>query len=393
MTILSRVLAALLVTGVAVPAAAQAQSAPAQVRPSKSATKAIVELQKAVKANDLAGVKARAAEATAVAATKEDRYLIGQLQLTAALAANDMALANTGVDAIAAAGFLDPAKVAQLYSGLGVKAYQAKQNDVAANLFNRAVTLDPRNVEALSFLGEAKIAAGQKAEGVAAFQRAIQASGAKPQEALLRRALAVAYENKLPVANEFGRQWIANYPSAESWRTALSVFRQTTRPDAESTVDVMRLIRANGGLTATDFALYANLLSQQSNFIEAQTALDQAAAAVASNAQLQGQIAEIKARPRVTAAELESAAKNAQSGMALLRIGDRFYGLGQYAKAAEVYRQAQAKGVEANLANERIGVALASAGDKAGAAAALNSVSGARAEVAKYWLLYVQTRS
>jgi predicted Zn-dependent protease len=78
--------------------------------------------------------------------------------------------------------------------------------------------------------------------------------------------------------------------------------------------------------------------------------------------------------------------------MALLRIADRFYGLGDYAKAAEMYRAAKAKGADANLVNLRTGIALAASGDKAGAVAALNSVGGARAGVAKYWLLYLQNK-
>ena len=36
-------------------------------------------------------------------------------------------------------------------------------------------------------------------------------------------------------------------------------------------------------------------------------------------------------------------------------------------------------------------MALARAGDKAGATAALSAVTGARAEVAKYWLAYLST--
>ena len=76
--------------------------------------------------------------------------------------------------------------------------------------------------------------------------------------------------------------------------------------------------------------------------------------------------------------------------MALLRIGDRYYAMGDYAKAAELYRMALGKpGVDAEVANLHIGMALARAGDKAGATAALNAVSGPRAEIAKFWLAYL----
>jgi Flp pilus assembly protein TadD len=75
----------------------------------------------------------------------------------------------------------------------------------------------------------------------------------------------------------------------------------------------------------------------------------------------------------------------------LLRIGDRYYGMGNYAKAAEVYRDVMTKpGADKEVANLHLGMALARAGDKAGATAALNAVTGPRAGIAKYWLLYVQ---
>jgi hypothetical protein len=38
-------------------------------------------------------------------------------------------------------------------------------------------------------------------------------------------------------------------------------------------------------------------------------------------------------------------------------------------------------------------MALTRAGDKPGATAALNAVTGARADIAKYWLLYLQSKA
>jgi TolA-binding protein len=75
----------------------------------------------------------------------------------------------------------------------------------------------------------------------------------------------------------------------------------------------------------------------------------------------------------------------------LLRIGDRYYGMGNYSKAADIYRQVLTKpGVDKDLANLHLGMALARAGDKAGATAAFNAVNGPRADIAKFWLVYVQ---
>ena len=120
-----------------------ATTASGQVRPSPQAMKAIVALQTAVNSKDAAAIQAAAQAAQAVATTKEDRYLIGQLQLNAAIAANNDAAAAAAVDAIAASSYLDAAKVAQLYTTLGKKALQGKQYALADSLITKAAALQP----------------------------------------------------------------------------------------------------------------------------------------------------------------------------------------------------------------------------------------------------------
>jgi len=91
----------------------QATAEPAQqqaaggVKPSKKALKALVELQDAVNKNDVANIPAKVAAAQAVAETKEDRFLIAQMQLKAALAANNNAAISAAIDAVAASGYND----------------------------------------------------------------------------------------------------------------------------------------------------------------------------------------------------------------------------------------------------------------------------------------------
>ena len=68
--------------------------------------------------------------------------------------------------------------------------------------------------------------------------------------------------------------------------------------------------------------------------------------------------------------------------------------MNDYAKAAELYRQSIGKpGVDSNVANMHLGIALARSGDKAGATAAFNAVSGNLSPIAKYWLIYVQQQA
>jgi TolA-binding protein len=105
-------------------------------------------------------------------------------------------------------------------------------------------------------------------------------------------------------------------------------------------------------------------------------------------------VAEVNAKKIATEADLAVALASAPAAKAMIGIGDRYYALGNYGKAAETYRNALARpGVDANVANLYLGIALARSGDKAGATAALAKVGGALSEVAKYWQIYVQAAS
>jgi len=58
-----------------------------------------------------------------------------------------------------------------------------------------------------------------------------------------------------------------------------------------------------------------------------------------------------------------------------------------------LYKAVAAKGgAAANEANLRLGMALARSGDKAGAATALNAVTGSQAGIAKFWLIWLNSQ-
>jgi tetratricopeptide (TPR) repeat protein len=374
-----------------------AQQAPT-VKPSKQAMKAIVDLQTAVKSNDVANIPAKVAAAQAVAQTKEDRYLIAVFQRQAAIAANNNVALASATEALANSGVLDTAKIAALYLDLGAKQFNAKQYSQAVAAFQRAATLTPNDPETLELVAQGMAAGGQYGEAAGAFQRAIRArvaAGQKPDEMMYRRALSAAYEAHLPTAAQLARDWVTAYPTPDSWRNAIAVFRNGSHQDEEGTLDLLRLMQATGAMsTAGDYALFAETAADQSNYNEAQTVIDAGIAAHVvdpSSAQFRDIVAALKSKPKATAADLEAASKMSPSAINLLRIGDRYYGMGNYGKAAEVYRQVAAKpGADRELANLHLGMALARAGDKAGATAALNAVTGARSDIAKYWLVYVQ---
>jgi tetratricopeptide (TPR) repeat protein len=376
--------------------AAQQQSAAPAIKVSKQASAAIGALQDAVNKKDAASIPAKLAAAQAVAQTKEDRYLIARLQLQAAATANDSNAMEAAIAAVAASGFLPAPALGDLYAALGVTYYQNKEYARAAAAGQKALGLNPQNKDARLVIAEGLLGAGQKAEAAAAFQRLIQeqsAAGKKADEALYKRAVAAAYEARSPAAIDLAQQWVAAYPTPSSWSDAIAIYRNYNLGDEEATHDLLRLKQTLGTLTNDEFAALAEAATNQLIFGEAQAVLDAGIAAKkidpasATGRDLVG-VLKVKAKP--TAADLAEAMKIAANAKALMRIGDNYAALGDYAHAVEAYKLAMAKpDGDAALANLHIGMALARSGDKAGATAALNAVTGPRAGIAKYWLTYL----
>jgi len=378
----------------------QQQPAGSQIKPSPKALKALIDLQTAVKANDTANIPAKVAAAQAVASTPQDHYLIAQFQLQAAAKANDINMVATAADAMAATGLADQANLAKIYRGVGGSFYNAKQYDRAVAAYTHALQLNPDDINAEELLGESRLAAGQKAEAAAAFQRAIQmttAAGQKPDENLLKRTVSIAYDQQSPSAVELARQWVAAYPTPASWSDAIAIYRNLNHPDVEGTMDLYRLMALTGSLTGPQYAQYSRAAAAEGNFNEAQAAYDAGVAAKLINpagSEYNDLTSGLKGKPKATAADLAAATKAAVNGTALLRIGDRYYAMGDYAKAVELYKMSMGKpGVDTSVANLHIGMALTRAGDKAGATAALNSVTGPRGEIAKFWLTYLNQKA
>lgn len=365
--------------------------------PSKGAAKAIIDLDAAVKANDRANIPGKIAAAEAVATSNNDKYLIGSLRLKAAVAAKDDAQLLTAADAIAASGAEQPARVAGIYNAVGAQLYQDKLFAQAATAFGKAVALNPSDSEALFDLGQAQMAAGQATAAAATYRKAITAAsagGQKPTEDLYKNAVVSAYKAQMPDAVELARGWVAAYPNSNNWHDAVAIYRNLSHPDAQGALDLLRLTQAVGALKPDDYATFIETTADQLNFNEAQSLYD---AGVASGAidPAKAEFVEVrnflKVKAKATPADLEAAIKMSPNATNLLRIGDRFYAMGDYARAAQVYRDVINKpGADRDLANLHLGMALARSGDKAAATTALNAVTGARADIAKYWLLYVE---
>lgn len=383
------------------PAAAQAQ---ATIAPSKGASKALVELQAAVNANDTVNIPARIAAAEAVVSTPQDRYILGSLKYQAAVTSKNDSAAVDGINQILASGLAEPGKVLPYNQELGKAYLRLKQYDQAAEALQRVVSGDPANNDAMLLLAETRIQQGRPKDAVAIYQKGIERarqSGAKPTEALYKSAVALAYKQKLPEAIDLSQAWVSQYPAPASWRDAVGIYVNLKKPGEEERLDLLRLAYATGSLNgAGDYERLAYLTLTRGFPAEAKAVLDQGVSSGvvdASKPPFRELMAEAKAKSAadpVVAAQAVKSGTGAANAKVAMTNADLLYGLGKYSDAATVYRSALTKaGANSNLVNLRLGMALARAGDKAGATAALNAVSGDRTDLAKYWLLYLDTKA
>ena len=385
-------------------AAAPAAPAPCQAQISKGARPALVALQNAVVAKNSAAVPGLVTAAQAVAKSADDNCFIGQMQYFAAIDAKDYRAASAALGAQRASGAIPAQDFAAKYDNLGRLQYEAKSYADAAASFEQALQIAPNRAETIVMLAETRTKQERIADALPLYQKGIAtevAAGRKPPESWYRRLVAVAYNSKNPQALTLARDWVAAYPTAKNWRDAIKIYADNAAVDEIGKVDLYRLARLNKALAGeTDYYRLALGTLTRGFPGEAKAVLEEGFASNAisrSTPAIRDAYAQASAKAAGDRAALEGQVAGARSGGAakpLMALGEAYYGYGDYAKAADMYRLALTKsGVDASLANLRLGMSLAASGDAAGARTALNAVTGARQEIARYWLTYLSTRS
>jgi tetratricopeptide (TPR) repeat protein len=331
----SKIVAALLLAGamtLATSAMAQ-QPAAAPTDPTKlvthipkvtpAAVKAIQTLQNAVNANNTAEIPAALAAAQAAAKTPDDKYFVGLLQLKAAAATKDQSAIAASLETLATSGGAAPNEQFSLYYNLGQSYTALKQYDKAAADYQKALDASPNNVDAIAGLAEARASEGQPAAAIQLIQQGIkvqQAGGQKAPQSWYKRAVSLAYEAHLPQAADLSREWVQAYPSADSWKNAIAIYRNLDHPDTEATLDLLRLEAAQSGLASGEYALYASSAADQGNYTEAQAIIDKGLAAKAispTDANIQSLVSDLKKEPKATEAGLAEATSLARESLTL----------------------------------------------------------------------------
>lgn len=408
MKMLSRSLAAILLMSAGVTAAplvaAEKAEAPKPPKLSKPVMTALAEAQKLQGANDHVGALAKIAEAEAFPTpTADDSYMINALKLNSGITTKNNALIEEALTKMLATGKVSATDQPKFIRTVGSLALERKDYNGATKSFEQLVALNPNDTESMIALGELYYAQKVNTKAVETINKAIatnKAAGVAVPEAWYRRALGIAYDGKVAGAVQpASLALLAAYPNAVNWRDAVLIARDKfPQMDEQTDLDFLRLQAATGSLNGErDFVEYADTALGRGLPGEAESALKMG---IAKNmvTPTKPLIAELlrtsggkTAADKASLPGLEKDAKN--NPKLAMGTADAYYGYGEYAKAAALYKQAiGGAGVDQATANLRLGASLARSGDKAGAAEALKLVKGGpREDIARFWLVYVGT--
>ena len=408
--------AALLAGGasVMVPAATAApkdkKADAAALKLSKEVQAPAAAAQTALAANDLATAETSIAQAEAAAKTDDERYISAALRLN--LEAKKIGN-NQGSDAALAAPLkvlvtnpkTPPADIGRYNYELGRIATNAKDNAAAAQYFAAAQAAGYTNPNMSLQILRAKADAGDLAGASAEMDKVMAAqvaAGQKPGEDLYRFMIAKSNQKRnSALTYQWLKKYVEAYPTAKNWRDVVTTFGLTSGGvatlDKGQKVDLFRLLR-NGKALADqyDYEIYAQSALDLGIPWEAKSVLNEGKAAgkipaSSSNATSLLAAAEKSISNEGALSGLETRAKAAANGKLAASTADAYLGSGNAAKATELYRIALQKGqVDADAVNTRLGISLAYAGDKAGARTAFEAVKGQpRADLAGLWIEYL----
>lgn len=370
------------------------------------------EIQKLAEAKDWAGVKARLDALDALAKNDDEKFYAATFRLQAAAGTNDQAGTMRALDALLANPKTPQADLGRYNFFRGDFAYQQKKPAEAIAYFIKARDLGfaPEGTNLNLRIAQAQLDGGQVAQGAASIDAAIkaeEAAGRKAPESWYKVVVSKYYTtgDKANAATWLARQ-VAAYPSADAWRSSLMVFMEQanakgTTLDADQRLDVLRLIRAAKGLAGeSDYWEYADAAQRRGLPWEAVSVIDEGRTAgkiTKPNPRFDPLYAQALARQKAETSLTgeEKRAASAANGAIALSTADAYLASRNLPKAIELYRLALQKGgVDASVANTRLGIALALSGQKAEAKTAFAAVSGSpRGDIARFWSAWVDQQA
>lgn len=381
------------------PAPAQAGQPERQYNLSRAERTAIQPAIIAVNASNWDAATAALPAADAAARGADAKYVIAQIRLRIGIQTNNVAVQTRAIDDLIGSGGALPAEMSNLYRQQARLATDAGDRAKAERAMAQVAALNPNDTSIIEAEAVRKGNARDYPGAIEAYQRAIQVTRAANQpvpEQWRRQLVALAYNGHLPQITGFVRELLTAAPTTANWHDGIAIFAEQ---NTGLKLDAFRLMRAAGAMNSEgDFIQFSQAANSVRAFGEVQAVLQDGLQRnlIVQNAPYARETLALATR-RATddRASLAESRRSALAGnaAAALSMGDAYYGYGQYAEAAELYRAALQKGGDANTGNLRLGAALAQGGQRPQAEAAFRAVTGPGADLAQLWLLWLSTHS
>lgn len=392
------------------------QPAAPKLKVTPALLKAAKPLSEAIAKKDAEAGKAALAALEALVVSNDDRYFVNSFKFNLSLVTKDADMQGQAANGMLESGLLPE-------SDIGQTNFVASKYDLSQKQFDSAIAKAQASLAAgygaadndltlaqayWGKAGEHNLKAEPQrslvAQGLTAFKAGIDARkaiGAEVPDQWYEVAVGKADAAGLPSIGEWAQLAYANSPSGKNLRNVLAVYQRLTPSlSAKENLDVLRLMYAADGMElGTDYQEYAQTAFKTGVFGEVKSAIDagRASGKLSGKAgdDVYGLANQQIAHDRSTLPASEAQAGKAATGKIAAATGDGYLGYANYPQAATLYRLALTKGgVDADEVNTHLGIALALSGDKAGARDALAKVTGGnRAQIAKYWLLWLDSKT
>jgi hypothetical protein len=357
----------------------------------------------AVAAQDWATTATALPAAIAAARGNDAKYLVGQIRLQLGIGTNDRAQQSQAIDEMLASGGALPTELRALYENQLEFAIAAGDTAKAQRAMTELDRIAPNDPTRYVRLARLRVGAHDPAGAIGFYQQAIRAQQAagQPIPVEWRQQIAgIAYAAHSPDTMRYLREWLVAAPTQALWHDNLAIYAELGNANSALKLDVYRLMRAVGAMSAErDYIELSQAANEAHAFGEVKAVLEEGLQRnlIVQNAAYARERLTVTDRrvadDRGSLAEGRTAALAGRDAAAALAMGDAYYGYADYTHAAELYRAALQKGADAGVVNLRLGGALAMGGQRAEAEAAFRAVTGPRAELAQYWLLWLSTRS
>jgi len=354
---------------------------------------------------DYAAARALVPGITGAVQTTHDKFVLGNALIKLGDKLNDTGMEKQGVHMILDSGESDPSHVGLFHFYLGKWALDEKDFPTARTEFQAAAAAGYKEVDPEALIAETYFGANQNAEGLTYLSNLIakrKAAGVAVPDNWYARGLAVAFNAKMvPQGNQYARELLANNPSPENWLKAFTVVGTLNQFDAQSQLDLMRLMRLTGAMKQRQ--QYAEYIEDTTKYALPNETL--AALKEAADKGLLPATDSLYTEARATALKtadsdrketpgVATEARTAKDGRVAFGAGNAFYSFGDYANAEAMFKLAVDKGLpEKDLALTREGMAEIQQGKFAEGQATLAQVTGPRAPVAQMWIAYAASKS